>query len=252
MVVERLTLVRAGSLAKRELRSVGTWALACGFLAYALWSTWPGSPSLSAGLGSGVAYSGFRSLSSWIGVLAMILSLLLPLWIIERLTTDHSSRWFEPLFVAGWSRESYLLSLFSVIVGLGLACLLASVLPAWVFCLTSGGAMPNDAASSLVAGIPTCLACAAGGLLLATLFLDRAMAISVALLGIAIPVLVSAIYVLNVDRLPPEPVRTLLSIHLPPVRPDPSAPWFLYKLAYASVAVWLSLFLADRRIGNRV
>jgi hypothetical protein len=244
----QLALTRAYALAKRELRSVGTWTLACGSLAYGLWSTWSASRGAPSG---GVPPWEVLSTTSWIGVLVLLLTFLLPLWIIERMAEDQRSQWVEPLFVVGWRREAYVLSLFTVIIGVGGACLMATTLLAGAFALIHGGSLPGDAGPVLVAGIPTLLASGAGGLLLVTLFRDRATALSVAALAIAIPVVVSALYVFNVDRLPPEFLRDLLSIHLPPIRLDPSVPWVLYKLAYAAAAVWLSLVLAARRIGRR-
>jgi len=248
---KNLLPIRITALAKRELRNNATWALACGFLLYALWGIWRDGQGLGSGQEHGPVQLGLLSFSSWISVLVLILLLLLPLWIIERVPHDQKTRWLEPLFVRGWRRGEYLLSVFFVIVGIGVSCFLASVLVAWLFSLMGGGAMPADTLAIVAAGVPTLLAWAAGGLFLATLFRDRTLAIAAGVLGILVPLGISAILLINHDITLPDPARILLTIHVPPAIPDPSLRWLLYKLTYASVAVWLSLVLVEHRIGRR-
>jgi hypothetical protein len=251
MATKHLTWIRALSLVKRELRSPGLWALTVLFMGYGLWSTWPGSPGAPAVGDSHRLALGPLSFSSWAGILVAVMSVIVPVWIIERVPLDQKARWFDPLFVAGWKREAYLVSQFGVVVGFGTAVFFSTVLTATVTSVFTGVAMPRDTLAKVTVAIPTFLASGAGGLLLATVFRERVLALSAGIMGIALPMAVSAYFVFKLDQLPSDPLRLALSLHLPPLGQDPAPAWLLYKLVYATVALWLSLFLGERLIGRR-
>jgi amino acid transporter len=251
MAGDRFTLVGVRSLLDRELRNAATWGLAAFFWLYGVFNVWPGGgdPTLAQDLGP--IRLGPISFTSWINVLGLVMIIMIPLWIMERIPLDHKGRWFDPLWVAGWSRGTYVVSLFAVIVGLGTAIFLSTVLAAWALSFVTGVQMPDNALSMALAGVPTFLAFGGGGLFLATIFRDRGLAMIVAILGIILPVAVTGVFLFKFDRALPDVLRTLFSIHVPPPQLDLSVPRVLHKLAYASVTLWLSVVLGGRLLGRR-
>jgi hypothetical protein len=251
MAFDRVALVRARLLLKRELRNPATWGLAAFFWLYGVFNVWPegGDPTLAQDLGP--IRLGPISFASWINVLGLVMIIMIPLWIMERIPLDHKGRWFDPLWVAGWNRGTYVTSLFTVVVGLGTAIFLSTILLAWILSLVTGVPMPAKAGSMALAGIPTFLAFGGGGLFLATLFRDRGLTMMVAILGIILPVAVTGVFLFKLDRALPDVLRTLFSIHVPPPQLDLSVPRVLHKLAYASVTLWLSVVLGGRLLGRR-
>lgn len=238
-------------LMRRELRSPGLWVLAAVSISFGSLNARPRPAGMPGAEGLLTLEVGPLSFSSWDGLLLAVMCVILPVWIIERVTLDHRSQWFDPLFVGGWKRERYLLYQWSVVAGLGTGVFLAALASGGAASMLFGVPMPTDIPEIVAIAMPTLLAASAGGLLLATLFRERGIALSAGLLGIALPMAVSAYFVLRLDRHPPDALRLFLSLHLPPLGQNPGAVHLFHKLAYASVTLWLSLFLGERLIGRR-
>lgn len=250
MTPRDVALARVSALFKREIRAPGTWALVALFSMLALWSTWSGTGGPSVGRDLSIDL-GPITITSWLTGSSLIMTFLIPLWIIERIPQDQRGQWFDPFFAAGWSRDGYVLSLFFVIVGFGYAVFLDSILLAWILSFILHAPMPPNTLGIALASGPTFLATGAGGLFLATLLRDKGAAIAVGLAALTLPIAIMAFLVLQLGRDPSELFQRLITLHLPPLRLDLSPVWLLYKLAYAAVTLWLSLLLSSVWIGRR-
>jgi hypothetical protein len=230
----------------REARSRPLWAAGALLLVIAVMGGWQaGAPVAGAAVRGGNPLTRHFATAAP-GVVALAGALLAQ----RRLCADHADRWLTPLLARGVERAAYPVALAGVLVLASVSAFWLSVAAFAVTRAAAGAADGAEAVRMLAGGSALIVSAIAFAVALAVLWPAPGTALVAGVVALALPFLVTMVFVLRTDALPPSLLHHAMFLHLPPLSSAVRPAILLRHLAYAALMLVLVLSVSDRRVAR--